>query len=169
MHVELRAECMPPAIHLEFHPDRSFIVMTTTFVEQFYGRVLADPDATSRIVLTIHELLENIAKYSTDGLSQLGVRMMNRDGQPYVQIRTRNASPPDRLRELQRMLDEIRQSHDPMALYRRLVMQTISQPEGSGLGLARIRAEAQMDLDYAVRGNEVTILAQTPVQLRGRS
>jgi hypothetical protein len=168
MHVEVRAECVPPAIHLEFHPDGMLIATTTKFIEQFYSRVLVDPDATSRIVLTIHELLENIAKYSTDGLSQLGVRMMNRDGQPYVQIRTRNSSPPGRIAELQRFMEEIRQATDPHALYQRFIAESVAKSEGSGLGLARIRAEAEMDLDYAIRGNEVTILAQARVELRRR-
>jgi hypothetical protein len=30
-----------------------------------------------------------------------------------------------------------------------------------------VRAEGEMDVDYAVRGNEVTIVAQAPVRLRG--
>jgi hypothetical protein len=165
MHVSVHAECLPPAIHLEFRPNARLISSTGRFVEEFYGGVLADPDATSRVVLTIHELLENIAKYSSDGLSHLVVQLLDRDGKNFVQIRTRNTSPPSRLAELRRLLDQVSRSEDPVALYNRLIAESAEEPDRSGLGLARIRAEGEMDLDYAVRGNEVTILAQAPVEI----
>jgi hypothetical protein len=168
MHVAAHAQCLPPAIHLEFHPDARLICSTGKFVEEFYGKVLADPDAMSRVVLTIHELLENIAKYSSDGLSHLVVQLFDRDGKNFVQIRTRNTSPPSRLAELQRLLDEVSRSEDPVALYYRLIAKSAEEPDRSGLGLARIRAEGEMALDYAVRGNEVTILAQAPVEVLAR-
>jgi hypothetical protein len=160
---------MPPAIHLEFRPDSRLIDSTGKFVREFYARVLADPDATSRVVLTIHELLENIAKYSSDGLSHLAVQLLDRDGTSYVQIRTRNATPPQRLGELRRVLEEVRRSDDPVGLYYRFIARSAQEQEGSGLGLARIRAEGEMDLDYAVRGNEVTILAQAAVKIAART
>jgi hypothetical protein len=172
MHVEYRAEGMPPAIHLEFRPDPQLISMTRKFVEEFYGRFLADPDAASRVMLTIHELLENVAKFSSDGLSRLAVQMMDRDGRCFVQIRSRNVCAPRGLAQLRRLLDELRTCKDPMALYYRSIAESVDGVDGAegavgpGLGLARIRAEGEMDIDYAVRGNEVTILAQTQVTIR---
>jgi hypothetical protein len=168
MHVESRAEWMPPAIHLQFRPNAKLIALTGKFVEEFYACVLSDPDVSSRVMLTIHELLENVAKYSSDGVSHLVVQLLDRDGRSFVQIRSRNTSPPRRLAELRVLLDQLRECEDPLALYYRSIAASVSKPEGSGLGLARIRAEGEMDLDYSVRGNEITILAQTPVKLRAR-
>jgi hypothetical protein len=162
-------EWKPPAIHLEFRPDPALIYSTGKFVQELYERLFDDPDATSRVVLTIYELLENITKYASDGLGHLAVQLVDRDGQVYVQIRSRSMTVPHRVADLSRLLDEVRKAPDPVELYYRFIRESVGRPEGSGLGLARIRAEGEMDVDYAVRGNEVTILAQTPVRLRGRS
>ncbi len=34
----------------------------------------------------------------------------------------------------------------------------------SGLGLARVRAEGGLDVDYKIEGNELTIIAHAPVE-----
>jgi hypothetical protein len=43
--------------------------------------------------------------------------------------------------------------------------QTAKRAEGSGLGLARIRVEAKMDLELSIEPGVVTIWARTPVTL----
>jgi hypothetical protein len=169
MALSARAEWKVPILQFAFRPDAALILTTGKFIKEFYEQVLDDPDATSRVVLTIHELLENIAKYSTDGVGDLAEQLVDRDGRNYVQIRTRNASTPSRAAQVSRLLDEVRAAEDPVQLYYRLIRESAERTEGSGLGLARVRAEGEMDVDYAVRGNEVTIVAQAPVRLRGEA
>jgi hypothetical protein len=156
-----------PAIRLDFEPRGKLISSTSKFVKDFYDPLLVDPDTTSRIVLTAHELLENTAKYASDGVTRMQVALAEREGQIYVQIETRNRAVPHRLVELLTFLDEIRDADDPLALYYRFIARSATRSEGSGLGLARIRAEGEMSLAYAVDGDEVTIVAETPVELRG--
>jgi hypothetical protein len=167
MALSVRAEWKVPILQFAFRPDAALICTTGKFIKDFYDQVFDDPDATSRVVLTIHELLENIAKYSSDGVGDLVVQLVARDGQHFVQIRTRNTSTPSRSAQVSRLLDEVRAARDPVQLYYRLIRESAERTEGSGLGLARVRAEGEMDVDYAVRGNEVTIVAQAPVRLRG--
>ena len=53
-----------------------------------------------------------------------------------------------------------------MALYDRMIARSTTRSFGSGLGLARIRAEAEMNLSYSLRGDEVTITAEARVRVK---
>ena len=155
------------AIRLDFVPEMRLIWRTSRYVRDFYGNVLADPDACARVMLTAHELLENAAKYSADGHGQLEIDVFERDGQAYVRIATSNLATADRLTELRRFFDESGRTPDPIALYDQMIARTAQRTDGSGLGLARIRAEGEMTLSHVVDGDTVTIVAETPVRLKG--
>jgi hypothetical protein len=154
------------SIRLEFVPEMRLIWRTSRYVRDFYGNVLADPDACARVMLTAHELLENAAKYSADGVGQLEIELVERDQQTYVQIRLSNRASPESLAELRRFFDESGRTADPIALYDQMIVRTAQRTEGSGLGLARIRAEGEMALGYSVAGDRVTLVAETPVRLK---
>jgi hypothetical protein len=139
------------AIRLDFVPEVRLIWRTSRYVRDFYGNVLADPDACARVMLTAHELLENAAKYSTDGFGHLEIDLHERDGQAYVQVKIRNRASAESLAELRRFFDENRRIPDPIALYDQMIARAAQRAEGSGLGLARIRAEGE-----------------TPVRLKGQ-
>jgi hypothetical protein len=153
------------AIRLDFVPEMRLIWRTSRYVRDFYGNVLADPDACARVMLTAHELLENAAKYSADGHGQLEIDVYERDGQAYVRIATCNLATAERLTELRRFFDESGRTPDPIALYDQMIARTAQRTDGSGLGLARIRAEGEMTLSHVVEGDTVTIVAETPVRL----
>jgi hypothetical protein len=157
------------SIAVDFEGRGRVISATSRFVQDFYEGLLADPDLTSRVALTTHELLENTAKYSSDGVTHMQVAVSERGGQSYVQIRTRNRVTPDRLAELTQFIDEISAATDPVALYYEFIARTAQRPEGSGLGLARIRAEGEMELAYTIEEDEVTIVAEASAQLKEAS
>jgi hypothetical protein len=158
---------MRAAIRLDFVPEMRLIWRTSRYVRDFYGNVLADPDACARVMLAAHELLENAAKYSVDGHGQLEIEVVERDGQAFVRIATSNMASADRLAELRRFFDESGRTPDPIALYDQMIARTAQRTDGSGLGLARIRAEGEMTLSHSVEGDTVTIVAETPVRLKG--
>jgi hypothetical protein len=154
------------AIRLEFVPDMRLVWRTSRYVRDFYGTILEDPEASARVMLAAHELMENSAKYSADGVGQLEIQLVERGGQSYVQIRTSNRATPERLAELRRFFDENGQTPDPIAFYDQMIARTAQRSDGSGLGLARIRAEAEMTLHYTVAGDEVTVTAETAVRVK---
>jgi two-component sensor histidine kinase len=119
-------------------------------------------------MLAAHELLENAAKYSTDGVGQLQVELCEEPAGEYgvLRIRSSNRARPDRLRDLRAFFDESAGCPDALALYDRVIARSTSRTFGSGLGLARIRAEAEMNLSYSLRGDEVTITAEARVRVR---
>jgi hypothetical protein len=157
------------AIRLEFVPDMRLVWRTSRYVRDFYGNILEDPDACARVMLAAHELMENSAKYSADGVGQLEVQLIERDGQAYVQIRTSNRASPESLAELRRFFDENGRTPDPIAFYDQMIARTAKRSDGSGLGLARIRAEGEMSLHYSVSGDRVTVVAETAVRLKSGS
>jgi hypothetical protein len=154
------------AIRLDFTPEVRLISRTSKYVCDFYRTVLADPDASDRVMLVAHELLENAAKYSSDGLGHLQIELVDRGGEPVVRIRTSNRARPDRLSELHQFFEESCRCSDAIALYDRMIARSAERREGSGLGLARVRAEGEMELSLSIEGDEVTITAESAVQVK---
>ena len=62
------------------------------------------------------------------------------------------------LRELLRQLNE---APDPVANYQKMIERSMESEAGSGLGLGRIRAEGEMELSCELRGDQLSVSAQT--------
>jgi len=147
---------------LIFRPSVDLISSTRRFVNELLDSMLTDPDASSRVALTIHELLENTLKYSTDGHVQLGVAVEGDSGQRRVEVRSSNRATPEQMAELRRRIDALKNVADPMGLYVSMMVES-TRRNGSGLGLVRIRVEGEMQLTYVIEGDQVTIKCSTAV------
>jgi hypothetical protein len=151
---------------MHFSPSFALISSAREFVAQFYDAILDDPDATSRVALTTQELLENATKYSSDGSTVLQIDVTRDESGHVISVRTSNDTTPAHLSELQRRFDDMNRSTDAFGYYTDLMVRTARRPEVSGLGLARIRAEGEMDVRCNIMGSEATITARTRVGLR---
>jgi len=155
-----------PSFELRFRPSVELITLVRRFVADFYQRVLQDHDAASRLALTTHELLENAAKYSSDGEAMLCVTVDR--GAGTVVVRTTNRATSAQRDTLRACFDEIADAPDAMILYTQMLQRSALLASGSGgLGLARIWAESDMALDLAVDGDNVVIQAQGPIATEG--
>jgi hypothetical protein len=112
--------------------------------------------------MAAHELMENVAKYSSGGEGSVAVELSERNGQNYVQVSTKNRATPEQRATLQQLIAELRGAADPLAYYDAVIAKS-ARSKGSGLGLARIRAEGHMEVDLSIEGDEVTISAQASV------
>ena len=153
------------ALRLDFRHRKDLPSKTRRYLFDVLKRVLASEDEADRMALAAHELIENLVKYSNDASSSLEIDVQEREGATHVTVRTRNSVAPERLRDLEDMLSSVATAPDPVAIYDKLLASSPNR-KGSGLGLARIRAEADMKLSYAVEGEEVTILAESVVLVR---
>lgn len=144
----------PPAIRL--------ISSTRRFVQDLCA-TLVDPETSSRVALAAHELMENLAKHSNAGPTDLTIEVGEVRGETRILLRTSNRATPQQRDELERMLKLVCSGEEPMTMYLSVIADSLQREEGSGLGLARIRAEAGMDLTYSIAGDEVTIAAETGV------
>jgi len=153
-----------PKMLLSMRPNVQLISNTRRFAGDLLGSVLNDPDATSRVTLAIHELLENTLKYSTDGRAELALLVGEEcEGRRTVEVRASNRTTPEQAAELCRRIDALGRATDPMGLYVAMMRESVHR-EGSGLGLARIRVEGEMELSYALAGDEVTVSATAPLE-----
>lgn len=127
------------------------------FVEESFEKMVGDPDAVFRVSLAVHELLENAAKYAVGDTTGITVHF-EADG-PAASIKLTNETTPEHIERLRACIDEIQSSEEPFALYQKLMRRTFGIQSESGLGLARIRAEGELDLSLEIEGTKVTIVA----------
>jgi hypothetical protein len=150
---------LPTYVELNFTPTEDLIDVVRKFVETFYDRVGRDPESTAKLVVATHELLENAIKYSIDGKTHLRIELDQETR--VVAVRTSNRARGAHIETLQQAIDEIAAAPDPEAHYQMLLARAALRTEGSGLGLGRIRAEADMSMHLDVQGDVVILHART--------
>lgn len=156
---------MPPAlahasVYLAFEPSQRFVRKIVQWVTDFCEMSLQDMDVVSRVHMAIHELAENLVKYGASDSVRLDVEVERVGGGSVLRLRTRNHAAPERLAEAVRILQGLRDAVDPVAYYDQLVLESAPKEGVSGLGLARIRAEGDLDLDFEVDGNQLCIVVE---------
>jgi hypothetical protein len=153
------------AIRFDYRPRMRLIASTRALVTDLCEQILDDDDATSRVAMAAHELMENVAKYSSGGEGSVEVELSERNGHNYVQVSTKNRASAEQRATLQQLIGELRDAHDPVAYYDAVIAKS-ARSKGSGLGLARIRAEGKMDVGLSIVGDEVTICAEGSIAVR---
>ncbi len=130
-------------------------------------RVIADiarsiglrDEVAARLALAAHELLENAVKYTLDEQRQVLLRLSIVTGNK-ARVTVSNVSSPAIFRRMHRRLHELNRCRDIGALYQTLIEKSVARNRGSGLGLARIRAEADMKLYCTFRGDMLSVRAE---------
>jgi hypothetical protein len=152
----------PTALALAFRPSApstSLISLVRCFIEDFYAEVINSRGTASRLALVVHELVENAAKYSTDGETALFVECDLPSCA--ISVRTANRATEARIGQLRRAFAEIAAAPDAASLYMEAMRRcAVGESRSSGLGLARIWAECDMVLCLAVEGERVEITAR---------
>jgi hypothetical protein len=154
------------ALRLELRLDTDPLLVSPArrFVEEVLEKVVTDADLVSRVAMTAHELLENAAKYARNTKAELSVTMQPlADGAREIVLKLSNATSPHHVDRLKQMFARLDGCGDPLTFYLNLMRQNAHEVSQSGLGLARIRAEAEMSLALAVNGEVATIVARTIV------
>lgn len=146
-------------VELEFCPSPGLVPIVRRFVSAFYERLLSQADAASRLALATHELLENTVKYSVDGVSSIHLGVVRREDGTEISVRTRNRSSPGDRASAAAIVDEIKAAPDAFSYYQQVMRKNARRLDGSGLGLARVWAEAEMTLDARVERDELILSA----------
>jgi hypothetical protein len=151
---------------LEFTPNIRLVPIVRRFVSDFYGEVFEDPEIISRLALTTHELMENAVRHNSGGEARLTVELRDVAGAKHISVRIGNPAWPENIAKVGQLLAAMERAPDLFQFYLQLMGQTAQQPEGSGLGLTRIRAEGEMQLSHTVQGQWVEITASTTCPAR---
>jgi hypothetical protein len=149
---------------LSLEPNPRMVSIVRRFVEETFEKLVGDPEAIFRVSMTAHELLENGAKYAVGKRAVLRVVLEEQErGGAAVHIAITNDTTAEHVERLRVRIAEIARAEDPFALYQALMRRSSKLRDESGLGLARIRAEGEMNLGLEVDGNRVSIIAQARV------
>jgi hypothetical protein len=148
------------SLTLSFQPIAEQISGLRCLVSDLCQPHLTDADELSRVLLATHELLENIVKYSADGVAEFHFALELGDDGLRVRLRTKNRTQPERLADARRRLDAMDAAGDPVAHYDELIRAAAGRRDGSGLGLARIPAESEMRLHYATEQDWLILTAE---------
>lgn len=145
-------------LELHVRPTVAIITVIRRSVMSMYERALGDADASARVGLATHELLENVLRHSATGDTVLNIRI---DGPTsMVSIETMNKATEEKIAHLRDRASAVSEG-DPDDGYRAAMEQCLTNDEIGGLGLARIRAEGGMTVDVKTQGDVVRIIAST--------
>jgi two-component sensor histidine kinase len=142
---------------LQLQPQSRMVSIVRRFVEQSFEKLVGDPEAVFRVSLAVHELLENAAKYAVGDKTGLTVHFESNGSA--AEIKLTNHTTPEHIARLRACINEIQASTEPFVLYQSMMRRTFGVQDESGLGLARIRAEGELDLSLEIDGSMVTITA----------
>ena len=156
---------MRSLIDLKFRPTQELLGPMRALLTELFKSESMEEDAVYRLGIALHELLENVMKYSADGVAHLTAEVGGTGERTFVSLRVSNQCEAGRLSDLKGEFDSLRSNPDPEAYYLALMLKNARRRVGSGLGLARIWAEAQMDLRCEIAGSMATIVAQSPIAL----
>lgn len=151
------------AVFLAFEPSAAFMQRVIRWLTDFCQLTLADLEMVARLRLAVSELVENVVKYGMQPNVSVEVELIEREGTPLLRLGTRNRTSPEYLERAERLLSQLKSADDPVAFYDALVRESAPRVGVSGLGLARIRAEGELELDYKIEGDELWIWVEAPV------
>lgn len=122
---------------------------------------VGDMETTARLHLAAHELVENVLRYGSSPQVGLEFAVEQKGNSSVIRLSTTNTAEPEQLEVVARCVGALRDANDPIAYYDQLIRSTAPLLGQSGLGLARIRAEAGLEVDCHVSGPEVCIVVET--------
>jgi len=162
----VRSDHAVPCFTLSFRPNTALISSVRRFVADVWESWLT-PELTSQVALASHELLENAVQYSSDGETEVHIEIELLGNGQTVCIRTRNAASPENLDVLRAAFAELEAATDPDAYYQAMMRRTAKRTDGSGLGLARIRAETGLSMSLDIADDQVSICARIETKAPG--
>ncbi len=136
---------------------------TRRLLESKLAPVLDDDDAVFRVAMAAHELLENAAKYASDGKARLEVQVSPRDEDTLVRVVVTNNAVRENIDQLAACFAEMKTESDAMAHYFALMRRNAKNGSISRLGLARVRAEGEMEIVVDIDGQTVKVMASAIV------
>ena len=156
------------AVDLSFWPRLESVSAVRRFLEVHYGHLACDAELISRMAVTVHELLENAAKYSAGGGSRLVVEI-DPELPSALSVSVVNQADPRHIPGLRETIDELTAAADPFDVYQRYLLRAATREEGSGLGLARICVEAAMSVKLELSDDQICVKAVATPQPHGTS
>ncbi len=157
------------SVTISFMPCTQAVRGISRMIMDFCRMSLDDGDIGARVHMAAYELVENIVKYGSPVSADLRIELERERTTTIVRVKTRNTAPPGPMERAVQVLSDVREAADPLAYYDKRVLETLPKSGDSGLGLARIRAEGDLAIDFQVDGSELSIVAKGEFAKRGEA
>ena len=127
-------------LKLSFGPQWESIPIIRNFTTDLLSAGILDINDAKKVATACSELIENVVKYSAAGGTMIDVTKDLKKGRILLTIM--NLATTENVTTFEQIYREISQG-DPKEVYKKMMLQSFSDPEQSQLGLARIRYECQ--------------------------
>jgi hypothetical protein len=164
-----KIELQPWFLDLSITPCLEQVSTVRRFLEDYYQPLLKDPDLLCRMAIATHELLENATKYSARGASRLQVSVSQNGHGKELSVKVSNIPAPEHIGDLKATVAGVTSPEDAAEAYQLHMVAAALRGEGSGLGLARIRAEADMVLALTIDATHACVEAVAMFDEGGKS
>lgn len=133
----------PIQLFVRMNPPWVFIDEIRRFVESFCSCAALGPDREAQIALAVHELMQNAVPHARGQEVELDLEVDPVRGR--VRVSVTNECPEEEFVALRNRVDAMYRERDALRDYLRTMKEQPSTARG-GLGLARVRFEAQMEI-----------------------
>jgi hypothetical protein len=147
----------------DFKARPALVSSARQLIAELCSAYLEPSDQAAALVMAAQELLENLAKYSTDDHTCFEFALGLKEGRPEVAMGTSNAATTEHLAEASSLLGRIADAAEPVALYDEWVAAS-GEREGSRLGLIRLRAEAGLTLTHEIEQGRLALFVRAAVE-----
>lgn len=148
--------------HLEVSMSVHHMTAVRRFVAELTHSIVHDLELAARLALAAHELLENAVKYSANPAHLVTLRLAAQ-AQRSVRITVMNASSEELAAPLYELVQELNAAADRQAHYQCMIQRSMDRESGSGLGLARISAEGEMNLSCELHRGILAVTAEARI------
>jgi Histidine kinase-like ATPase domain len=147
----------PIYLMLRMKPPWVFVDEIRRFVESFCSCACPGQTREAQVALAVHELMQNAIPHA--GGEDVDLTLQVDPLADRVEVAVSNPCSEEAYAELQSRVNRLNSEPDALRSYLRAMDEAPSQSRG-GLGLARVRFEAQLDLAVIREGRRVTVLAR---------
>ncbi len=158
---EIRRADFPVQLIIRMSPPWVFIDEIRRFVESFCACACPGQDREAQVALAVHELMQNAVPHSHGDSVEL-ILEVNRD-KDRIAIRVSNLCTDEDFDELRGRIERMNCETDALAHYVKMMREHPAATRG-GLGLARVRFEAQLDITARREAGRVIVEAAGPLR-----
>jgi hypothetical protein len=146
-----------PFIELRFGPKWKYISTVRTFIQNFLAITLENQIKADKISMAVSELVENAVKYSNQ--EDTFIRLEQKLDGTAIEVAVYNHTEESQANKLKEFMVEL-EKFPALEGYMEMMRRSANAPEGkSQLGLARIRYEAEAQLNIAYENNVMKVRA----------